>query len=176
MTLLAMTMFSSPDSWVDYPGLELWKFFNLFLFVGALIFLLRRPLSDAFRSRREAIRRDLLKAREERDEALAKLAEVDSRLARLDSEVAAIKQQAREEAVAEAARITKETETEMVKLREQAGREIESATKAAKQELQRFAAQQSVKRAEEIIRHDIRPEDDARLVRWAVNQLGRGRN
>jgi F-type H+-transporting ATPase subunit b len=177
-TLLTIIVLAeeTPQSWWDYPGLELWKFLNLFIFSAALVFLLRRPLTDAFRSRREAIRRDLLKARAERDQALAKLAEVESRLTKLDSEVATIQRHSRKEAEAEAARIAQETEAEMLRLREQAQHEIESATKAAKQELRRFAAQQSVKLAEEIIKRDIRPADDARLVRWAVNQLGRNRS
>jgi F0F1-type ATP synthase membrane subunit b/b' len=174
--LLVVSVLSEEHSWLDYPGLELWKFVNLLAFSLVMFFLLRRPLTDAFRSRREAIRRELRRAREERDEALAKLAEVDSRLALLDSEVESIQRQSREEALNEAARIAQETEAEMSKLREQAQREIESATKVAKQELRWFAAQQSVKLAEEIIRRDIRPEDDAGLVRWAVSQLGRDRN
>ena len=162
--------------WWDYPGLEFWKFFNLLVFVAAMVYILRRPLSDAFRSRREAIRRDLVRAQEERDQALAKLAEVESRLAKLDSETLSIQEQSKVEANAEGERIARATESEMSKLREQAQREIESAGKVAKQELRRFAAQQSVRLAEEMIRRDIRPEDDARLIRLNVEELGRSRS
>ncbi len=132
--------------WWNRPGLEVWKFFNLFLFVGALIYILRRPVSDALRARREGIRRELMRAQEERDAANAKLEEVKARLARLDEEAE--------------------------KLREQARREIESAGKAARHELRRFAAEQSVRLAEEMIRRDIRPEDDQRLVNRQVEELG----
>lgn len=159
--------------WWDYPGLEFWKFFNLLVFVAAMTYILRRPVADALRSRRERIRRDLLKAREERETALRQLAEVDSRLGRMDSEVAAIWSKAKAEAEAERERIMRDTEAEMLKLREQAQREIESAGKVARQELRRFAAQQSVNLAEEIIRRDMRPEDDARLIRLNVEELGR---
>ena len=160
--------------WWDYPGLEAWKFLNLFIFVGAMIYVLKRPLTDAFRSRREAIRRDLLRAQEERDQALAELADVQSRLARLDSDVAGIQELARSEAEAERERIARETELEMLKLREQAQREIASAGKVARHDLRLFAAQQSVKLAEELIRREIRPEDDRRLIDMNVEQLGRG--
>ena len=60
----------------------------------------------------------------------------------------------------------------MRKLREQARREIESAAKAARAELRQFAAEQSVRLAEEMIRREIRPEDDARLVKEYVEELG----
>jgi alkylation response protein AidB-like acyl-CoA dehydrogenase len=55
---------------------------------------------------------------------------------------------------------------------EQAQREIESAGKAARQELREFAAGQSVQLAEEMIRRDIKPEDDARLVGLRIEELG----
>ena len=164
---------SPAQSWWDYPGLELWKFVNLFVFVAALIYVLKRPLTEAFRSRREAIRRDLLRAQEERDQALAKLAEVQARLERLDSEVASIQEHSRSEARAEGERIARETELEMLKLREQAQREIVSAGKVARHDLRIFAAHQSVKLAEEVIRREIRSEDDATLIELNVEQLGR---
>jgi F-type H+-transporting ATPase subunit b len=164
---------SHSQPWWDYPGLELWKFFNLFLFASVMVYLLKRPLTDAFRSRREGIRRELLKAREERDEAVRKLGEVQARLERLDAEVAAIQDQARSEAQAERERIARETEQDILKLREQAQREILGAGKVARHELRRFAAQQSVKLAEEIVRREIRSEDDARLIELNVEQLGR---
>jgi F0F1-type ATP synthase membrane subunit b/b' len=60
----------------------------------------------------------------------------------------------------------------MRKLREQAQREIESAGKVARQELRRQAAEESVRLAEEMIRRDIRPEDEARLIGEYVEELG----
>jgi F-type H+-transporting ATPase subunit b len=158
--------------WWNRPGLELWKFFNLFLFVGALVYILRRPVSDALRARREGIRRELMRAQEERDAANAKLEEVTARLSRLDEEVASVREQSRREAEEERERIRRATDEETEKLREQARREIESAGKAARHELRLFAAEQSVRLAEEMIRRDIRPEDDQRLVNRQVEELG----
>jgi ATP synthase F0 subunit b len=158
--------------WWNTPGLELWKFLNLILFVGALVYILRRPVSDALRARREGIRRDLMRAQEERDAANAKLREVEERLARLDAEAAILREQSRREAEEERERIRRSTEEDAGKLREQARREIESAGKAARQELRRYAAEQSVRLAEEMIRRDISAEDDQRLVNRQVEELG----
>src|SRR5436190_24133363 len=108
----------SPVQWWDYPGLEAWKFLNLFIFVSALLYFLQRPLSNAFRVRRESIRRELLEAKAEKDRALEKLAQVSARLASLDSEVQSIQQKASDEAAAEAARILRDTEAQTAKLRE----------------------------------------------------------
>jgi F-type H+-transporting ATPase subunit b len=159
-------------SWWNYPGFELWKFGNLLLFVGVMVFLLRKPISEAMRSRREGIRRDLMRAQEERNAALAKLEEVQARLSKLDAEVASVREQSQKDAQAEQERIALSTEEDARKLREQAVREIESAGKAARQDLRSFAAEQSVRLAEEMIRRDIRPEDDARLVNMSIEELG----
>jgi len=76
------------------------------------------------------------------------------------------------EAAAERERIAKSTETEIAKLSEQATREIESAGKVAKHELRRFAAEQSVRMAEQMIRREMRPEDDQRLITQNIEELG----
>lgn len=148
------------------------KIFNLLLFVGLLVYFLRRPILEAFRSRRESIRSELLRAQEERNAALAQLQEVEARLARLNGEVEQIRAQAQREAAEEGQRIERATEEEIRKLREQARREIENASKAARAGLREYAAEQSVRMAEEIIRRDMRPEDDERLVKGYVEELG----
>lgn len=162
--------------WWNYPGLELWKFANLLLFIVVAIILHKRfgqPLREALRARSERIKRELQTAREERDQALAKLAEVEARFDRLDAEVAAVKEKALAEAEAEKQRLKAATEQEITKLREQATREIESAGKTARHELRRFAAQESLRLAEEILANEIKPEDDARLTSQGVAELGR---
>ncbi|MGH9873421.1 MAG: hypothetical protein ACRD9S_13290 [Pyrinomonadaceae bacterium] len=164
------------NPWINYPGLELWKFVNLLIFVVCALYLHRRfgrPIREALRSRGERIKHELIRAQEERDEALAKLAEVDNRFANLDSEVALIKERAIAEGEGERQRIKLATDEEISRLREQAKKEIESAGKAARHELRRLAALESVRLAEEILRIEISPDDDARLTNQSVNDLGR---
>ena len=158
--------------WYNQPGWEVWKFFNLLLFVGALIFLLRRPIGASLVARRDTIRQELMRAQEERRAALAKLEEVEARLARLDAEVETVRAQARREAEAERESITRATAEEARRLREQAQREIESAGKVARQDLRRYAAETSVRLAEESIRRDIGVEDDTRLMNDYIGELG----
>src|SRR6266511_1226508 len=133
----------------------------------------RRILSPS--SRWEVIKRELIKARQEKDEALAKLAEMESRFADLEGEVVKVKQRARAEAEAEKQRIAANTEEEIRKAREQAIREVEIAGRAVRQELRRFAAEKSVRLAEAILNREIRPEDDVRITTLNVEELGRTR-
>lgn len=176
MVALFINIFSPAEGgsapWWNIPSFEVWRWVNLLIFAGLFIYILRRPVSEALRARREGIRRELMRAQEERNAALAKLEEVEARLSRLDEEVKSVREQSEREAAEERERIRRATEEETRKLREQAQREIESAGKAARADLREFAAEQSVRLAEEMIRRDIRPEDDARLVSLRVEELG----
>lgn len=162
-------------SWLDYPGFELWRFFNLFLFIGAGIFLhwyFGQPLRKKFSDRRKSIQLELQTAREQRDLALARLAEVEERLRNLDSETAAIRAEAEAEAEAERKRIRLSTDEDIEKLKQQARKEIASASKSAQLELRRFAAHESVRLAEAGLRGRITADDDARLIGISVERLG----
>ena len=159
--------------WYNYPGLELWKFANLAIFTGLGIYVLRKPISQALASRREAIQQELVRAQNERDQALARVAEADSLLARLDDDVRKVQEQAREEVTSEQQRIAASTEREIEKLKQQAQRELETADKLSRKELRQFLAEKSVQMARESIRTQMRPEDDTALIRESIGELRR---
>lgn len=159
--------------WYNYPGLELWKFANLAIFTGVGIYILRKPISQALQARRGAIEQELISAQNERDQALARVAEADNRLSGLDEDVHKVQEQAREEATSERQRIAASTEREIEKLKQQAQREMETADKLARKELRQFLAERSVQMARESIRTQMRPEDDTALIRESIGELRR---
>jgi F0F1-type ATP synthase membrane subunit b/b' len=172
--IFALTFIFSSDSppWWDYPGFELWKFVNLALFVGLLVYvLMKADIRGAFRARGESIKAELEKARTERDAALAKLKEVEELLAGMSDQVSSINQRSKTEAEEERKRISLSTQEEIAKLTSQAQREIENAAKVAKTELRNFAAAESIRMAEDLIKRDMRPEDDARLMMHNVEEM-----
>jgi F-type H+-transporting ATPase subunit b len=168
-----MLLLAEGIEWYNYPGLELWKFANLAIFTGAAIYVLRKPISQALSTRRAAIQQELVTAQQERDQAQARLAEADSMLSRLDDDVRTVEAQAREEAKSERQRIATSTEREIEKLKQQAKREVETAGKLARKELRQFLAEKSVQMARESIRTQMRPEDDAALIRESIGELRR---
>jgi len=158
--------------WWNYPGFEAWKFFNLAIFAFIIYMLLRKPLSSAFKAKREAIRAELIKAEEERQAALSQLTLVEAKLARVESESDEIVEKARLEATEEKARILREAEDEIARLRAQAEAEIERKAQQVRLELRRFSAEESVRLAEEKIKQNIDAAKDARLVKANIQSIG----
>ncbi len=160
------------NHYLNYPGFEAWRFFNLALFVGVMIYILKKPLSNAFKAKRETIRAELIKAEEERQAALAQLTATEAKLAQLDAETQTVRSRAAAEANAEKSRIVEQTEFEVRKLREQANSEIARKNQIARSELRRFSAEESIRLAEEKIRREMNPEKDARIVRANIESIG----
>ena len=143
---------------------EIPRTINFLIFAGILIYLLRKPLSRFLNERLAGIRRDLGEARAKRENVEARLREIESRLGRLDGDIAELKTAAERESVAEQVRIRAATGIELEKLRAFAGREIEGAKSAAILELKAFAARKSVELAEVLVSREMKDEDDQQLV------------
>jgi F0F1-type ATP synthase membrane subunit b/b' len=159
--------------WFNYPGLEAWKFVNLAIFTGAAVYVLSRKINEALLARHESIRQELIDAQNEREQALAKVAEAEALLSSLDDDVRAVREQARKEAESERQRLAASAAREIEKLKQQANREIEMADKVARKTLRRYLAKRSIQFARESIRNQMRPEDDSRLIRENIGSLRR---
>jgi F0F1-type ATP synthase membrane subunit b/b' len=160
------------NTYFNYPGFEAWKFINLAIFIAIMVYLLRKPLTDAFKAKRELIRAELIKAEEARQAALARLTEVEAKLTRLDTEAASLREKAAVEADLEKRRILEQTEADVNKLRLQAQNEIARISQQVKTELRRYSAEESIRLAEEKIKQEINPEKDARLVKSNIQSIG----
>lgn len=160
------------NTYLNYPGFEAWKFMNLAVFIAIIIYLLRRPLSETFKAKRETIRAELIKAAEEKQAALAQLASAEAKLARLDAEAALVREKSAQEADAEKRRILEQTEADISKMRQQAQSEIARLSQQAKNSLRKFSAEESIRLAEEKIKQEITPEKDAQIVRGNIQSIG----
>lgn len=149
------------------------KLVNLTIFLGILIWLLRKPAKEFFANRLAEVRSTLQQAAREKELASAKMADLDVRLNRLDSEIADIKAQAQREAQAERERLESEAKRDIEKLRQSSQREIESAKQIAMSELREFAATQAVDLAEQMIRKELKPEDDAKLLQRMGEEMSK---
>lgn len=162
-------------SWFNYPGLEVWKFLNLAIFTAAMIWLLRRKISEALSGRRDAIKQELVEAQAKRDRALEKVKEAEARLEHLDTDIQTVRDQAHQEAESERERLASATTRELEKLNQQAQREMDTADKVARKQLRQFFALKSIEIARQSIRTQMRPEDEALLINESIGELRRTR-
>lgn len=160
------------NKYLNYPGFEVWKFVNLAIFVAALIYLVKKPLSEAFKTKRDAIRAELIKAEEEKQSALKQLTSTEAKLAGLENEKTAVLKKAREEAEAEKRRLAEQADWDVQKLQEQASGEVSRLQKLTVVQLRRFSAEESVRLAEEKLRSQIDTSKDVQLVKSGIASIG----
>jgi len=160
------------NQYLDYPGFEAWRFFNLLIFILVMVYLIRKPLTEAFKAKRESIRAELIKAEEERQSAITVLTDAEANLARLDSEKAQIIENSKSEASAESKRIREEAENDIARMRGQAESEISRKTQQARSKLRRFSAEESIRLAEEKIKNAMNASKDSELVKANIQSIG----
>ncbi len=172
MYILAFVEF---PEWFNYPGLEAWKFLNLAIFVGVMIYILRRPISDALAGRRDAIKQELVDAETKRARAMEKATEAQVKLEQLDVDIQSVREHAQKEAESERERLAAATTRELEKLKQQAQREMDTADKVARKQLRQFFALKSIDVARQSIQTQMRPEDEALLINESIGELRRTR-
>jgi F-type H+-transporting ATPase subunit b len=156
----------------NVPGFELWKFINLAIFIGLMVYLTRKPLSEAFTAKREQIRSELIRAEEERQAAVSRLTAAEAKLAQLETEKQHILEKARQEAEFEKNRLAEQTRLDAERLRQQAEAELARVQNQSRVELRRYSAEESIRLAEEKLRSQIDGTADARLVKASIQEIG----
>lgn len=157
--------------WTSPTGFP--KLINLAIFLTVLYLLLRKPTREFFRQRLASVRETLDRAAKEKQEATAKMSELGARLNRLDADLREIEAQSGREAAAERARMDAEAKRDIEKIREMSAREVETAKQVALADLRAFAATTAVDLAEQMIRRELTPADDAKLVARVGEEMSR---
>ena len=156
-------------------GLDLQKSYWLsvitnFVAIGAVIVWAgRKYMPGMFRDRTAAIQKAMQEAQKASEEARRKLADIESRLMKLDVEIGMMRDAAEKETEAEAARILAAAQEDARKIVAAAEQEIAAAAKAARRQLTAHAADLAVGLAQKQIHVDA--ATDQALVRNFSGQL-----
>ena len=142
---------------------------NFAIVAGAVVYFSKKNLPGMFRNRTASIQKAMQQARQTSEDANRRLAEIETRLSRLDAEIAGMRATAEKEAVAEEARIKAAAEEDGRKIVESAEQEIAAAAKLARRELTTYAANLAVSLAASQIKVD--PATDQALVRGFAREL-----
>jgi F0F1-type ATP synthase membrane subunit b/b' len=152
-------------------NLTMWKWANFLVLAGCLGYLMAKTLPPVFAARTQAITKDMVESQRIRQDADERAADVERRLAAIDTEIAALRAESREETTAEADRLARHTAAEVARIQAQSEREIGDAGKDARIDLRRFAAGLAIDLAAQKIRARMTPATEDRFVRGFVRDL-----
>ncbi len=155
------------------PKASYWLFtgLNFAVVLGAIGWFVKAKLVGGLRERNVSIRAQMESAKKASDEANTRLAGIEARLAKIDTEVAALKAQAETDFKLEEQRIQQQAAEDAKRVVEAAEQEIAAAAKSARRDLKVFAADLAVSLAEKKISVDR--DTDENLVKSFVDQLGK---
>lgn len=148
-----------------------WRTMNFAAVVAVLFFLLRKPLSQALRDRREGIKDELESLEAKRNQVEKELTETLARLDGMTQEKDKILADFQAQGEAERDKILKEAEVMAERIKEQAKLRIEQEVDQARQDLTQEIADLSVARAVELVKENITPDDQDRLVNESLAKM-----
>lgn len=143
---------------------------NFAVIAAVIVWAGFKYLPGMFRDRSRAIQKAMQEAQMASEEARRRLAEIESRLMKLDVEIAMMRDAAEKEGAAEESRVQAAAEEDARKIVASAEQEIAAAVKAARRQLTAYAADLAVGLARKQIRVDA--ATDQALVRNFAGQLG----
>jgi F-type H+-transporting ATPase subunit b len=146
---------------------------NFLVVVAFIVWFLARVMPKTLRARTERIQRELLQAQTVTEDANRRLASVEERLARLDTEINGIKMQAQQDAVEKEKQMRAALEQEKQSIVDSATMEIAAAGSKAQSQLKRMTAELAIERAKHKIA--VSAETDHSLVETFLVGLGKER-
>jgi F-type H+-transporting ATPase subunit b len=141
-----------------------YRIMNFVVLAGALVFLLRKPIPRALNSRVQGIQDQLKDLEARKADAEKRIVECNQKLGALEKEAERIVSEYIRQGQDAKARILKEAESAAEKIQAQAHRNIEHEFEQTKALLQREILEQSVAKAEALLKQNITAQDQTQLV------------
>lgn len=153
-------------------GMLGFQILNTAILAGVLVRFARAPIREFLAQRRQTIARGIEDAEAALRAARAEVDALRARLARAGDEAAELERAAAEQAEVERERSLARAQGAAERIREEARRVAEQEIERARQELRDEAASLAVGVAAELVRQNLRREDDERLIREYVERVG----
>lgn len=178
MTAALLLLEESHEAGHGFLGLPnlVWQVTNLVAFLSLLWYFLRKPTAEFFGNRRAEVANALAKAEDDTKRAEALAAQLEKRLADIETELANLRETARKDAEAEHAALLKQTEEDAARFLARASTDVDNRVRAARAELTAYAGDLAVEVARELLAKNVTPEDEKRLVAEGVAALSGGTN
>ncbi len=149
-----------------------WELANFAVLVGLFGYFAVKNGGPFFNARAAEIRKGIDDAEKLKAESDAKISAINSKLGRLDAEIASMRESAGAERRAAEQRLKEETERELQRISAHADAEMVTAGKSERVALQRYAAKLALELAETKVRARMNPNTEDALVQAFVHGLG----
>lgn len=147
------------------------KFINLVIFVGIIVYFVRVPFKTFVFERHKSMKDELEKTQAQLAEAQKKFQEFSARLQAMDSEIAQLVQQSRQDAEASKVRILTEAKKMSDSIVVDAKKASEGMLTEFKDQIRSEFANQVLVRAETLLRGKLTGDDRLRIVKDFSKQV-----
>ena len=166
---------AEPDP-ADSPSGLIFRWLNFALVFGGIAYLLSKHGGAFFSANAKAIAASIHEATAAKAEADRVLSDVDEKIARLDREVAEMREAASRNWNAEAERLRVSGAVEIEKINLAARAELAASGRVAQQQLREVAASMAVEQAGKLIDSRMNNDVRSRLFHSFLGELGRSAN
>lgn len=157
----------SEHPWQDI----IFKFVNFAGLIAILYYALRKSLPQALKDRREAIAKELTVALEAKEAAEAKLLDYQKRVADLEKEAAALREEFKAEGEAQKAAILRDAATAAESIARNAAAAGDREVRRLSEELRTEAVRQALMLAEEILKKGYSEADQKKALELTIKKI-----
>lgn len=150
----------------------LYRIFNFAIVVAILVYFVTKPIKKGLGGRSEEVARALAEAEQIKQQAEARFAEYDQKLAAADAEISQISAAIRREGELEKERILTSAREAAVKIEKEAEKAAALEVARARTALQAEAVKLAVDLAEQMLKKNFTSEDDTRLIDEYMQKVG----
>lgn len=155
---------------------KVWDLFyrviNFAALMVILIYFLKKPAFSFFSNRRESIRAELEELEAKRQEVERAYRESESKMGSLEASAGEIVAEAVRQGEVEREKILAEAERAATNMKRQAEMAVQHEVAVAKAKLRAEIAEEAARVAEEMVRSNLQPEDDARMIATSLDRVG----
>ncbi len=147
------------------------RWVNFLILFGGLGYLLKKPATEFFETRRRDISEGLNRAKTAQAEAQARMDEIEQRLGKLSTEMASLRVQAEKDSAVERERIVADAKGEVGRIVEQSRQEIERVARSIERDIKENLADKVIDRAGQTLRTEMTQDDHKRVVVRFIKNL-----
>ena len=162
-----------PDP-ADSPTGLIFRWLNFLIVFGGIAYLIAKQGPAFFQGNAKEISASIAEATAVKAEADRELRIVETRIARLDQDVAEVREEARRNWAVESERLRASGLAEIEKINLAAQQELAASERAAQHEVREIAASLAVERAAALVSSKMNVEIRAKMFQSFLGEIGRG--